>query len=761
MMHRRNVRGNLPRGRCHRPAGCFRPRRARCFASILLVVSLALLTDSRALGGDVLVVHSGELCIQTGENAPPPEQRAAQLVAEQIARRTGLELAPPRAAKAKHRLHFGTVQSNPEVAAFCAADKAAASLGPDGFLLATGLGVDHYLVGQSSAGCVAGAGALLRMCRYAPGALGIPAVRVAESPDKPIRGIYFATHFFNYYHTAPVAEVGDYIEELALSGNNLLQVWFDMHHFPDSDDPAARAHLERLADFARRARGVGMKFGMGFLSNEGFATTPEPLKARREGRCAHYGVEVCPSVPGGMELIARNQTAVLDAFREPVDILWTWPYDQGGCACERCAPWGANGFLRTSAQMAKLYKERFPRGELWLSTWWFSDEDWRGLLQAIDAGQADWMDGMISNVVSEEHLRRAETHGYRLALFPEISMDGMSPWGGHGANPLLAKLGPAFPGNGPLTHGGWPYSEGIYEDLNKFLCARAFWTSGQKQDDVLAEYATYYFGAQAAEKAVRLFHRLAQTHGRRNWRVPNLAEADEAWELAQAIDAELPGWAKNAWRWRLVYVRAKIDHLLKHGEAGDAAVQAELTPLCDEIRTIYHVDSRTLDAVRPPAYPPPPDPQALARGKRVAASSTHPQHAGSERMLTDGILSQDDGYNFWIQDPDREKTATLTVDLGAVQAIREVRLQFRCIHGVYWFVPAAISVAVSQDGAVFIPISNSAEVPKEGTPYSAGLWSCRLGRPARYVRVELGPSQHTKPPFPGVLEVTEIEVQGE
>jgi hypothetical protein len=720
-----------------------------------------VLTGPQATSGEVFVVHHGELCIQTGQNAPPPEQRAAQLVAEQITRRTGLDLARPRAAKAKHTLYVGTVQSSAQVAAFCRADQAAASLAADGFLLVTNRGGDHYIVGQNSAGCVAGAGAFLRICRYAAGALSIPAVRLAESPQKPVRGIYFATHFFNYYHTAPAAEVGGYIEELALTGDNMLQVWFDMHHFQGIDDPAARAHLERLAYFARRARGVGMKFGMGFLSNEGFATTPEPLKARREGRCAHYGVEVCPSVPGGMELIARNQMAVLNAFGEPVDILWTWPYDQGGCACGKCMPWGANGFLRTSAQMAKLYKDRFPKGELWLSTWWFSDEDWRGLLKAIDDGNAGWMDGMISNVVSEEHLRRAEKHGYRLALFPEISMDGMSPWGGHGANPLLSELGPAFPGKGKLTHGGWPYSEGIYEDLNKFICARAFWKSGQDLDDVLAEYATYYFGERSAEKAVRLFHLLTKTHARHNWRVSNLSEADNAWELARAIDTELPAWARNSWRWRLVYVRAKIDHILKHGEAHEKAVQAELTPLCDEIRAIYHVDSRTLDAVRPPDYPPPPDPKALARGKRVAASSTHPEHAGSERMLTDGILSQDDASNFWIQDPNREKTATLTVDLGAIHAVREVRLQFRCIHGVYWFVPATVIVAVSDDGATFIPVSHSANMPREGTEYSPDFWTCRIGRRTRYVRVGLGPSQHTKPPFPGVLELTELEVQGE
>jgi hypothetical protein len=124
----------------------------------------------------------------------------------------------------------------------------------------------------------------------------------------------------------------------------------------------------------------------------------------------------------------------------------------------------------------------------------------------------------------------------------------------------------------------------------------------------------------------------------------------------------------------------------------------------------------------------------------------------------DGILCADDPDNFWVSDPAKEKTARLLIDLGKPGPIKEVRLQFRGIHGVYWFIPSTIGVAVSDDGKAFESVACPTAVPKEGTAYAQQPWTCSVGKPARYVRVSLGPSQHTNPPFAGTLELTEIQV---
>jgi hypothetical protein len=621
------------------------------------------------------------------------------------------------------------------------------------------------VIGQSPSGVVAGLGRLLRLARYSDGSMEIPVLTMSDSPRLPVRGIYFATHFNNFYHVAPLEEVDRIIEDFALWGGNSLTVWFDMHHFKGFDDPAAQAQLARLKHMGETARGLGMQFGLAFLANEAYNTSPENLRAKWIPGWSHYHVELCPSKPEGLALIGKWQAEQLSAF-PAVDFIWTWPYDQGGCACDECMPWGGNGFLRASEPLARLYHERFPEGKIWLSTWLFdtpagSKGDFDGLYRYLREKQPAWLTGLIAGTQADKLpkplLERPSPDRYPLTCFPEISMHQMNPWGGFGANPLpdyCARLAADLRGR---VVGGWPYSEGIYEDINKFYWAQFYWNPERATEDVLKEYAAYYLSPEVAEDAVRLFHLLEKTHTRNGWRVRNLAQADEAWEVAQAIDARLAPWAKSSWRWRILYVRAAIDYVLKNqGYLSDDA-HAALRPLCDELVRIYHAEKT---GIRPPAFKKAPSgSQAnLALGRPITASSTRSEYAESARNLVDGILAEDDPENFWVHDPSKEKTAWLIVDLGRTVNIKEVRLQFRGIYGAFWFVPTTVSFEVSDDGKEFSSVATSQDVPKEGTTYSPRLWTYPIGKPGRYLRVNLGPSQHVAAPYAGTLELTEIEV---
>ncbi len=72
------------------------------------------------------------------------------------------------------------------------------------------------IAASSLRGFVYGLGKLLRGPRQSGGGSTLSSWRGVSRPDKPIRGIYFATHFHNYYHEAPLEEIADYIEDLAL-----------------------------------------------------------------------------------------------------------------------------------------------------------------------------------------------------------------------------------------------------------------------------------------------------------------------------------------------------------------------------------------------------------------------------------------------------------------------------------------------------------------------------------------------------------------
>ncbi len=92
---------------------------------------------------------------------------------------------------------------------------------------------------------------------------------------------------------------------------------------------------------------------------------------------------------------------------------------------------------------------------------------------------------------------------------------------------------------------------------------------------------------------------------RRNWAVRNLEQADEVHLLATEIDTHLPDYAKTSWRWRILYIRAAIDHVLKNQGFQSDEARAALKPFCDELRRIYHAEHTF---IAPPKFPPPPDP---------------------------------------------------------------------------------------------------------------------------------------------------------
>ena len=91
-------------------------------------------------------------------------------------------------------------------------------------------------------------------------------------------------------------------------------------------------------------------------------------------------------------------------------------------------------------------------------------------------------------------LRYGVPGGLPMVGFPEISMHKASPWGGYGANPLPQHLQALWDQAGHALSGGFPYSEGIFEDLNKAICAQFYWDPDKPAWDTVREYVTYEYG---------------------------------------------------------------------------------------------------------------------------------------------------------------------------------------------------------------------------------------------------------------------------
>ncbi len=364
-------------------------------------------------------------------------------------------------------------------------------LAPESYrITSTGAGTVE-VVGGDPRGLLYGLGKLLRSSRFGDGTIELGDWRGTSAPAKPIRGMYFATHFGNFYEAAPVAEIERYVEELALWGCNALSVWFDMHQYAGIEDPAAQRMIDRLRRILQAAGAVGIRGGLTMLANEGYANSPEALRADwtagHDGYTSppggHYHREICPSKPGGLDVILETRREMLEAFADlDIAYAWIWPYDQGGCTCSRCAPWGANGFLRTAEPVAGLVREVIPEAQVVLSTWYFdhfTTGEWEGLSRAFADGAPPWVDLLLAGDYGGEFPPYLRQHGVPGSLpvvsFPEISMEGNFPWGGYGVNPRPSTWEAYERRHGALLAGGFPYSEGIFEDLNKVLTLQLGW----------------------------------------------------------------------------------------------------------------------------------------------------------------------------------------------------------------------------------------------------------------------------------------------
>jgi len=460
--------------------------------------------------------------------------------------------------------------------------------------------------GGDMRGLIYGIGKFLRTSRYDQGGF-TPGTWRGASPAAPVRGIYFATHFNNYYEAAPIEEVREYVEDLALWGLNQLQVTFPRWHYSGFSDPDAQRALDRLRLILRAARQAGMQVTLLIAANDDFKSAPvefrrvpvpDPLKRRGD-----FGVNLCPSKPKARALLLSDWRRLLDEFKDPgLDAVEFWPYDEGGCGCENCWPWGARGFPNLCRELSGIAREKFPAIKTIISTWTFDTPpagEWEGLRRFLDSDRT-WVDYVLADAHEDfprYPLEQGVPGGRPLLNFPEISMWGQSPWGGYGANPFPARLQRLWNQTQRKLSGGFPYSEGIYEDLNKVICSQLYWDGGRPTLETVREYVAFEFSPQVTESVARAITLLEVNHDRK--RLDPVAL--EAFRLLAEAEQKLTPQARASWRWRILYLRGLIDRELV-GTKGRLE-GATLRKAFEELTAIYHAEGAHSMPIHPPVVP--------------------------------------------------------------------------------------------------------------------------------------------------------------
>jgi hypothetical protein len=364
------------------------------------------------------------------------------------------------------------------------------------------------------------------------------------------------------------------------------------------------------------------------IGNEAYNNSPAELRAAPGGgRGGYYPCAVCPSKPEGMKYILKILGEEFDwaADLKPRSV-WIWPYDQGGCGCADCKPWGSKGFMKCVEEVGKLSRQKMPGTKFFLSTWYMNKPELAAVMNILGENK-----GLADGLVNEGNMLPAASglggvdqkpggpaqvlsKDLPVVGFPEISMHETFPWGGFGATPLTARAQGQWNAQKKNLDGGFPYSEGIYEDITKVIYSQFYWND-QPAAETLKEYIAFEFSPDAVADVAGVVKTLEQNHHMRWW--PGLHDgvplemnwlpsrgakpqadsgAEEAYATMQKVDARLTPQAKKSWRWRQLCLRALLDSELKTngGKPNKTCNEAFA-----ELIKIYHAENAS-GTVRPP-----------------------------------------------------------------------------------------------------------------------------------------------------------------
>lgn len=417
-------------------------------------------------------------------------------------------------------------------------------------------------------GFLCGAGYLLRSVKFAASGFTASDETIKADLKSDIRGMYFAAHFHNYYHVADIDEIKEYIADLALLGVNWLMLCFPFIDLYDEDSEESRLELKRHEEIISAAHELGMKCCELLSANMTFKNYPKNLGAKNNNDALHRrgntGPTLCMAMPESVSIMENITHFLCNGLKKcGIDMILTWPYDEGGCGCDICAPWGAKGFIKSSKRIFEIAKSYFPEAVKAISTWCFDtpyEGEWEALHSSLEKER--WCDIILADSHTDfpEYPLLNDFKDVKIINFPEISMWGLMPWGGWGAAMLPGRFERLYNQAKEKIDGGFLYSEGIFEDINVAVIQQ-FYREGEPDiSKTLAEYANYEFGLSNIDLFKELVRLVEKTHTEAALTgTVDTSDSDRAFELAEMIDKTLPEWGKSSWRWRIIYLRTMFD----------------------------------------------------------------------------------------------------------------------------------------------------------------------------------------------------------
>jgi hypothetical protein len=483
--------------------------------------------------------------IVVAADAPVPEQKAADMLADEIEKRTFVRLAIANSAPAKTvaAIAIGTKDSLGK-AVPALAENIETPGAAEGYTVRAILGyrATVLVVGADARGTLFGVGRLLRELRMTRGSITLPRIDITSSPKVALRGHQVGYRpKVNTYDGWTVDMYEQYIRDMIVFGTNAIELIP-----PRSDDAPGSLH---------------------------FTLSPIDMLARVSQLAIDYDIQFWIWYPA-MDKDYGDQATVDKAIAE-----WAAVFEKVPRIDAVLVPGGDPGHTEPKYLMPLLEKQTenlhrtHPNARMWMSPQGFTKEWMDEWLAIMQKDQPKWLTGVAfapQNRLSLPDMRAAVPKQYPIRHYPDITHTyscqyPVQDWDvalklthdRETINPRPIAYSEIVRWSLPYTDAGFiTYSEGVNDDANKMLWSALGWDPDADVNTVIREYARYFIGPAYEDDFAKALFRLEQ-----NWVGPLAANTgiSDTLALVQKMEGSRDPHVLLNWRFQQTAYRAYFD----------------------------------------------------------------------------------------------------------------------------------------------------------------------------------------------------------
>lgn len=388
-------------------------------------------------------------------------------------------------------------------------------------------------------------------------------VEISAAPKYAIRG-----HQLGYRNTANSWDAWNekqfeqYIRELALFGSNSIE------NIPFQDGPPGPHMKTPRAEMNSKLSQICLNYGLDYwVWTPADVDLADEVKFKQEVQFHSDFYKNCPKLdgvffPGGDP-----------GSNHPKDVM---------------------PFLQAIAAELKKYH---PNAGVWISLQGFSDEQVNYFYEYLGKNKPNWLIGVVSGPSSPgmANTRFRLPMQYKHRHYPDLTHTVRCQYptqnwdqafalteGREVSNPQPAYYAKVHNRFAPLTDGFLSYSDGVHDDINKVIWSQMAWNPNKEVRDVLAEYASLFFGHSISEEVADGVLALE-----RNWVGPveENGGIETCFAYWQNLEAQNPELQFN-WRWQQLVLRAYYDTYVKRRKMYEQKLEKESNEILGNAKSL-------------------------------------------------------------------------------------------------------------------------------------------------------------------------------